>query len=155
MILKELLEEFAARLELGDFLLEDDGGAQIVLDDDRVVDVHANDGRPGFTFSSAVSTAPSEDREAALSELLAANLMGEATFGAALSLDPSADEIVLCRSVNLDDVPYEAFEAELAQFSAALLAWQDLKADGGVAADEDDPEAAPQDAGPEAGMMRV
>lgn len=158
MTLKELLEELAVRLELGDIMLEDDGGAQIVLDDDRVVDVHGHEGRPGFTFSAAVAPSPEEGRETVFAELLEANLMGEGTFGATLALDPTASEIVLCRSINHSDVPYEVFEAELAQFSAALIAWQDRDEDGELgtaAAEAREADHPPHEADPQAGMMRV
>lgn len=155
MTIRELLGELAERVGLGEAALEDEGGVQIVLDDDRVIEIHANDDRPGVTFSSAVGPAPTEDREAVLATLLEANLMGEGTFGAALCLDSAAGEIVLCRSINVDDMPYDAFEAELSQFSAAQLAWQELLEDGGRPDGLGDDDTAAQDPSPDAGMVRV
>lgn len=126
MTLASLMQTFAENLGQEDLTLTEDGSAQIVFDDVHEVDICTNEGRPGFGFSATVGPLPEEAEEATAVclHLLEANLLGDATNGAALALDSERGEIVLCRNVNQDDIAYEAFEAELSAFLAALRHWK-------------------------------
>lgn len=139
MTLEELMQELGSRLGLGEVQLDEDGGAQIVVDDDLDIDIARAEEGSGFSLSAVVGPLHANDREAELAELLAANLLGRGTGGAALSLDDALDEIVLSRIVAQDDLPFEVFEQELTTFIEVLRIWrdrhrQDLIGKGDVAA---------------------
>lgn len=158
MTLKKLMETLAEKLELTDVALTEDGSAQILFDGVHEVEIHAHDERPGFGLSASVGPMPEDDEERAEAclYLLEGNLLGDATNGAALSLDPERGEIVLCRSINQVEISYEAFEAELAGFLAALRAWkgEDAAGETGVGAAADTTEL-PDGAAAQAAMVRV
>ncbi|MEM9045484.1 MAG: type III secretion system chaperone [Pseudomonadota bacterium] len=125
MKLPELMKELAEALRIEEFALEDDGGAQIVIDTDYVIDIEKPEDSAGFDFSATVCPAPKENTEAVFAELLKANLTGQGTGGGgALALDTVLGEIVLSHSVRHDDLTYEAFETELELFVKALRYWR-------------------------------
>ena len=125
MKLEELMQELSARLGLGELDLDDDGGAEIIVGDELTVDIGRDEAHTGFCLSATVGRMPAEGREAVFGELLAANLLGRGTGGAALSVDSSLDEIVLCRNITHDELPFEVFEQELATFVEVLKLWHD------------------------------
>ena len=159
MALSELMRELAAELGMSDIELEEDGGAQIVVDDDFAIDIAGDEAGPGFTVSATVGIAPTTEREATFAALLEANLVGQGTGGATLALDPVLDEVVLCRSFSRDDLPFEEFEQELVAFIEALRLWRGRHAAGLIATGETEADDAsstqPPQGPPGPGMIRI
>ena len=138
MALADLMTELAAAIGFEGVELEDDGGGQLVIDDDLVIDIATDPGEAGIIVAAAVGAVPVDRREAAFGELLEANLLGDGTGGAALAIDETRDEIVLCRLFPQDDLPFAVFDRELSLFVQALRYWRQRCADGTIGQTADD-----------------
>jgi len=143
MELAELMKELASELGLGEIELEEDGGGRITIDDDLAIDLEGAEDGFGFSISATVGSIPGEGREAVFRELLEANLQGHGTGGAALALDSTLNEIVLCRSIPQDDLRFEVFDQELVTFVEALRMWRERLDSGALGTEQDEPEASP------------
>lgn len=130
MELAELIRELGAGLGLSDVEPDEDGAATIVIDDTLEIVVEPGEGGQGVLISAAVGALPADAREAALAELLEANLMGQGVGAAALAIDPDQEEIVLCRVILKSDLDFEDFDRELVAFVNALRFWRE-RSDGG------------------------
>ncbi len=139
MALAELMKEFGDRLQLGDVALEDDGGAQIVVDGEFKIDIERAADGPGFDITAAVCPTPKHNLTAIFAELLEANLSGQGTGGASLALDQTLSEIVLSRSLRQEDLSYDVFEEEVARFVHTLRFWRERFENDEVGAGEDPP----------------
>ena len=144
MDLPSLMQELATRIGLGTVDLDPDGGAQIVLGEQYIVDIAKAEDGPGFHLSAAVgSVPPDRPREAVYAELLTANLQGQGTGGTTLALDRLLDEIVLCRYLAHDDLAFGDFERELVTFVNALDTWQTRLATVGTDKTRSEPQDKP------------
>ena len=117
-------------LGLSDVEPDEDGAATIVIDDTLEIVVEPGEGGQGVLISAAVGQLPADAREAALAELLEANLMGQGVGAAALAIDPDQEEIVLCRVILKSDLDFGDFDRELVGFATALRFWRE-RCDGG------------------------
>lgn len=140
MNLQDLMRELSSRLGIDEIPLNQDGGGQIVVDDEFAIDIARDEEGRGFQFAATVGPVPQHEREAVFAELLEANLIGQGTAGAALALDREMDEIVLCRSIRQDELPFEAFEQELSDFVQVLRFWR-KRHQAGQLAQSTDPES--------------
>ena len=138
MALAELMTELAAAIGLEGVELEDDGGGQLIIDDDLVIDIATDPGEATIIVAASVGAIPADQREAAFGQLLEANLLGDGTGGAALAIDGTRDEIVLCRLFPQDDLPFAVFDRELSVFVQALRYWRQRCAAGTIGQAADD-----------------
>jgi hypothetical protein len=141
---------------MGPVDLDPDGGTQLVIDDKYVIDIEPAEGT-GLELLAAVGPAPAAGRETAFAELLAANLLGQATGRARLALDADLDEIVLCRRLEGgDELTLAAFEEALGEFVAVLEIWQERLARNelGSSMGGQDQHRGPDAAGPERTIIR-
>ena len=146
-----LAEELDVRLE-GESA---DGSVELVLDDDMMVEIHPNPSGPGFLFSATVGDLPTDSREAVFGELLHANLLGQGTQGARLSIDPGLDEIVLCRSFSDADMSYDVFSEDLSRFVEALEFWRERDRHGQLGTGDIEEEAGEDSDAPDDGAIKV
>lgn len=122
MQLDAVVESLCLKLGLGrPGSLED--GVQLVFDDDLVVELEAAEGG-ALSLVAGVAALGPENREAALAELLAANLNGRGTGAAAFALDADLDEVVLCRRFGPAGLDGAALEAGLEEFLDTLAGWK-------------------------------
>lgn len=154
MALSDLMRELAARMGLGEIELEDDGGAQLVIDGNLEVDLIADVEGTGFAAVATVGPFRETDREAAMAELLEVNLFGQATGGACLALDTNRGEIVLRCHFPETDIAFDVFDTEMAGFVGALRYWRGRNSAGliGTGAEAED---GGLDSGEDAPLMRV
>lgn len=124
MALADLMKEFGQAMGLGDVALEEDGGARIVIDGSLEVDIAAARDGVGFDITAAVCPIPTRNQRGIFAGMLEANLVGQGTGGAALSLDTSLGEVVLSRSIRQDSLSYDEFEGEMIRFTTALRDWR-------------------------------
>ncbi len=132
MTLADLMAELGERMEIGAFELDFDGGTQIVLDDETVIDIEPDPDGGGFHFYARIGPMPQRGREPVMAALLAANRLGQDTGAAALALDRDLDEIVLCRMLDEEGLSFDQFEAALTEFAAVHGAWAERLSDGAI-----------------------
>ncbi|MEM9044407.1 MAG: type III secretion system chaperone [Pseudomonadota bacterium] len=142
MRLDEILTELAAASDVDAPNLDDDGGAQLVLDDETLISVEPMPKVDGFAFHAVVAPVPAGDRGIVFAELLHANSLGLGTAGASLALNPEMDDIVLSRVLYHSGMSVEQFEASFEAFTGALRYWRKRAEDGHLGQgdwhDEDD-----------------
>lgn len=153
MALAELMTELAEAIGQEGVELEDDGGGQLVIDGDLVIDIAADSSGSRIVVSASVGAIPIDGREAAFGELLEANLLGDGTGGAALAIDSTRGEIALCRLLPQDGLSFSVFSQELSLFVEALRYWRQRCAAGEIGEKEDDGLESAADRG--AGMLRI
>jgi len=133
MALANLMKDLAAAIGLDNIAFGADGGGQLVIDDDVVVDIRVASGQEGgFVVSALVGPIPLDNREAVYGELLEANLVGDATGGAALAIDPTRSQIALRRRFSDDSMAFSVLDRELSIFVEALSYWRRRCANGEI-----------------------
>lgn len=116
MTITDLLADFGRKAGLGSLSLDESGVCRLSFDQSLIVDLEFDSGAGLLHIYSAVGPIPAEGKEAVFGALLSANLFGSETGGASLAIDPSQNEIILCRSVNPDHLDSTAFEGILESF---------------------------------------
>jgi hypothetical protein len=116
MAVDDLLLEFGRRSGLGALSRNRDGVCRLVFDGGLVVDIEAQDQEPDLHITASIGAIAPDASAGVLRALLAANLMGKESGGAALALDLTRDEIVLHQQLPLDDLSFAAFERTLQTF---------------------------------------
>jgi Tir chaperone family protein CesT len=116
MSVDDLLREFGSRTGLGTLARNRDGICRLIFDGGLVIDIEAPDHDPDLYITAAVGPLETDAGSALLRDLLATNLMGKESAGAALALDQTRDEIVLCRQLPVEALTYRAFERAIESF---------------------------------------
>lgn len=120
MSLDDVLREFGSRTGLGQLARNRDGICRLVFDGGLVVDLEAKDDKADVSITAAVGPLGGDVGTAALRDFLAANLMIDENGGAALGLDLTRDELVLCRQLPSEGLNYATFERTLERFLTHL-----------------------------------
>ena len=129
--LQALTSQLAEELSIPIDDSRSDGSIEVIVNDDALIEIHHDpDGGEGFLFSATICETPKQVSASFFAELLHANLLGQGTNGARISLDPELDEIVLCRSFSDPEMPYRRFSEDLHRFIEALLFWRQRSRDG-------------------------
>lgn len=109
----------------------DSNGCARMLFDGKVAVNFENDEVAGLLhLYSDLGELPLRGREAVYRALLEANLFGVQTQGATLALDGSQDQVVLSRSVLVEELSLSSFTKVLEGFLACAEYWQQFLADG-------------------------
>jgi hypothetical protein len=117
----DFLMEFGSRTGLGRLVRNGDGVCRLVFDGALAVDVELRDG--DACFSGVVG--PGETLgPGTMRIMLAANLLGDETGGAALGIDESDETVVLSRRLIMEGLTYLAFENALGSFVDAMQVWR-------------------------------
>ena len=125
------------------------GCARLVFDTRLAIDFERDDDAGVLQVYSVLGPLPAEGREALYQRLLEANLFGSATAGATLAVDGQTREVVLCRTVDVQETGGPAFVRLVERFVAAAEDWKKLLLSGASAG----PSASPAGAGPAPGAM--
>ena len=112
--------------------LDPDGGVQLLVADEMAIDIGPAVEPETFSMCAAVGPLTEKGREAAMEELLVANLEGIGTGGASLSLDAMRNEIVLCRVYHTDNMSAAVFDDEFNAFVNVLKFWRDRHKSGAL-----------------------
>jgi len=116
MAVDDLLLEFGRRSGLGALARNRDGVCRLIFDGGLIVDIEAQDQEPDLHMTATVGALAPDASAGLLRALLAANLMGKDSGGAALALDLTRDEVVLHQQLPLDDLSFAVFERTLQTF---------------------------------------
>ena len=126
MELKEIIDAFAAGLDV-DGVIPDDGGTYRFVIDGMVVSF-VGAGDTLFTWAE-VGEVPPAERERLYRVLLESTFQGEQTKGGAFAIDPESDKIYLQRFDAIPALTPENFKAMLESFVNILERWREIVAD--------------------------
>ncbi|VVD64603.1 hypothetical protein PTE30175_00275 [Pandoraea terrae] len=100
------------------------GCARLMFDDRLAVDLECTTDTGCMQVYTVLGTLPVEGREAFFLQLLEANLFVAETAGATLAVDGETNEVVLCRTVELDEIGDGAFVRLIERFVGAAEYWK-------------------------------
>ncbi|HZY20493.1 MAG TPA: type III secretion system chaperone [Ramlibacter sp.] len=123
MTADQLLIDLGQATGLPGLRLDAAGCARLVFDGHVAVNLEHDPDARAMHLYTTVGTLPAQGREALYVELLQANLFGAGTHGATLAVDPAHHEVVLCRTVGLDDASGPGVLAVVEGFVAAAEEW--------------------------------
>lgn len=150
---QELLSALGTHIGLTDLAFNEENICRLVFDNAIVVDLEYLPDADTLQVYSVVSNDPGES-VLTLRKLLSANLFGQGTGGAVLSLDEDRGEVLLSRSFEVATIHSRAFIEQLDAFATHVEAWTSELVD---ASEEDAPPALRQDPGlhESAGFIRI
>ncbi|MGE0331174.1 MAG: type III secretion system chaperone [Ramlibacter sp.] len=111
-----------------------DGCARLLFEDAVAIDLEVDPGGDRIQIYSVLGPVPAGPREQLYRRLLEGNLFGSQTGGAALSIDPVQDEVLLCRPYGLDADDAEHLAKVLEEFAGAAAHWRKLLGGGELTA---------------------
>ena len=112
--------------------VDEESGFQIVFDDDYPIDVEFDEDEDRV-YVSALVLAAAQATTAVQTRALTGNGFGLMTAGAAFSLDPVANDLLLTRAFPLAATTVDEFATALADLIEVTKAWrQDLRANAGT-----------------------
>ena len=118
---QEILDGLAGHLGLDQLKLDQDGAAELVIDDELPLTLIHIDGIPGVLLHAPMPDQP-EHRGPLLRYLLQANMSWALTGGGAFAMGPDGD-LALCRHLLLADRDLERIDRELAAFADQATGW--------------------------------
>ena len=120
MMANALIQQLAAETGLPSLALGEQGTARLSIDGRWNVDFEWDETNGVLHLCAEIGKLPLPGRENVLMKLLSANYLGLETSGAALSLAPESEEILLCARVDPEKISFAEFKALLEGFLAAL-----------------------------------
>jgi hypothetical protein len=121
----QLLSALGLTMGLPDLAFDANGCARLIFDQAIAVDLEHDDEADCIHIYHVLGTTPSVgDGENLYRRLLEGNLFGAQTQGAALSVDASAQEIVIGRMFDVAGASTTSFAEAMEKFLAAVEHWQ-------------------------------
>lgn len=145
MTAHQLLQELGLAMGLPTLKFDDEGCARLMFDGKLAVNLEYDEGNASIQLYSVLGPLPAQGREALFLKLLKGNLFGADTGGATLAVDGEHHEVVLCRTLPVEETTAAAFVAAIERFVAALEAWIPQLDGAGAAAPAASAAAAAQD----------
>jgi len=126
MNIPDALNELGSLLNLPELALNDEGVCRLVFDEDLTLDFESMaDGRM-LHLSTAITTLDTENQnESFFQTLLHANLLGLATGGAHFSVNEASDEVLLERTLKMDQHDATGFCSAVESFVNHLEGWKE------------------------------
>lgn len=123
MQLSTYLQEFMQELEIREPLPQEvPGNYTLPLDEGLAITISALP--PGFALTTNVAPAPRQNEEHFYTQALLANLFGQGTKGATLSLSEEGRILTLSRNIDYD-VSYKEFREILEDFINTVDFWRE------------------------------
>ncbi len=151
---QDLLQNLGQSVNLPGLGFDANGCARLLVDGTIAVNFEHDPASASIQLYSTLGALPSQGREALFLQLLEANLFGARTLGSTLAVDSLYGEIVLCRSVPLDDAEPASFADLVAQFVSTVEDWT-ARLDAPLPATPSDVPAEPAEPRVQAHFMRV
>lgn len=122
-MLEEFMDKLSAEMEMEEpFKAQIPGVYVMRLDEDISISL-ISQSSDRFTFSCTLGEAPIVGKEAFFTQLLLANLFGQGTRGAVLSLDINANELMLTRNID-HYIEYKEFRDSVEDFLNVVDFWK-------------------------------
>jgi len=122
--LNSLLQELGRQLGIPDLAADQTGHCTLSIDNAWTLHIAWSEARNCVQCLTDLGGLPAQDREAFLAQLLTANALFAGTQGATLALDPTREQVVLCRELSLAGLDYIAFEKGLEAFIEQAEHWR-------------------------------
>lgn len=113
MDVRTLVQQLSAEIGSPGLALNEKGLARLRFDGRWAIDLEWDEPRKVLHLYALAGQLPIEGREAFMSRLLAANLLGLATAGASFALEPETGEVLLCARVDPESVSFAGFKTVL------------------------------------------
>jgi len=120
MVADALIKQLAVEMGVPSLALNVQGVARLGIDGRWNVDMEWDEGNGVLHLYAVVGRLPPRNRENVLVDLLSANYLGLDTAGAAFSIAPGSEEVLLCTRVTPETVTFADFKALLERFLSAL-----------------------------------
>lgn len=129
----QLLASLGLATGLPDLKFDNNGCARLLFDQRMAVDLERDaDASCIHIYTVLCAAPPPGTGEALYRRLLEGNLFGSQTQGAALAVDATSHEIILCRSVDVESSSSDDFARLIEKFLAAVEHWQQELAGSGA-----------------------
>jgi hypothetical protein len=129
-IAQDLLAAYGQLTGLPHLRFNSDGCARLLFDGSVSVDLEVDDAAACIQAYGVLGPVPAGNREALYRRLLEGNLFGTQTGGAALSIDPVQEEVLLCRRLELAATDAAAMAESLQSFAGVVAQWRDRLGSG-------------------------
>lgn len=121
--LREVCKQLSLDLQLDEPITEDPAGIfNVFIDVDFTIQIEFMEG--GLSFFCILANCPKENVELFLTELMDANLYGQATRNCILGLTAEGDQLTLSQ-FNDGDLDYKSFGDRLQDFYNVALFWRE------------------------------
>lgn len=127
---RQHLKDIALTMGLPDLDFDANGCARLLFDGKVAVNFESDEVAGQLHLYSDLGELPLRGREAVYRALLEGNLFGIQTKGATLAVDGSQDQVVLSRTVLMEELSLSAFSELLAGFVGCAEHWQHYMAEG-------------------------
>lgn len=127
---RQHLKDIALTLGLPALDFDSNGCARMLFDGKVAVNFENDELSGQLHLYSDLGGLPLRGREAVYRALLEGNLFGVQTLGATLALDGSDDQVVLSRSVLVEELSLSSFSKVLEGFVSCAEYWQNVLAEG-------------------------
>lgn len=132
MTAEQLLNELGLTMGLPELRFDDQGCACLQFDQRTMVHLEKGAEPACLQLYAVLGRLPAHGRETLYLKLLQGNLFGHSTQGATLAVDTMHNEIVLCRTLDLELLGGPTFCALIEQFVAAVEHWTSSLLSGDV-----------------------
>lgn len=139
---RNLLAAYSQHAGVPGLKFSPDGCARLLFEDSVAVDLEVDPSGDRIQIYSVLGPVPAGSREQLYRRLLEGNLFGSQTAGAALSIDPVQDEVLLCKPYGLDADDAADLARVLEEFAGAASHWRKLLGGGDLTAGTGDTAAA-------------
>lgn len=127
---RQHLKDIALTMGLPALDFDANGCARMLFDGKVAVNFESDELAGQLHLYSDLGELPLRGREAVYRALLEANLYGVQTQGATLAVDGSQDQVVLSRSVLVEELSLNSFSLVLEGFVGCAEYWQQFLANG-------------------------
>lgn len=140
----ELLAAYSQHAGIADLKFSADGCARLLFEGSVAIDLEIDPSADRIQLYCVLGPVPAGERETLYRRLLEGNLFGTHTGGAALSIDPVQDEVLLCRQYPVGTVDPSHLAKVLEEFAGVAGHWRQQLGAGDLTAGALDTAAAPQ-----------
>lgn len=127
---RQHLNDIALTMGLPPLDFDANGCARLLFDGKVAVNFESDEVSGQLHLYTDLGELPLRGREAVYRALLEGNLFGIQTKGATLAVDGSQDQVVLSRTVLMEELSLSAFSELLAGFVGCAEYWQNYMAEG-------------------------
>ena len=121
----QLLNELGLTMGLPNLRFDEHGCARLMFDGKTAIDLEADSETGMLQVYSVLSPLPAEGRETTFLSLLEGNLFGTQTHGATLAVDSLYNEVLLCRTVDTEQMSGASFATMIERFVDSVETWKE------------------------------
>ncbi len=133
---QDLLAAYGQTAGLPELKFDHNGCARLLFESSTAIDLEVDEPSNCIQMYSVLGPVPAGNREPLYRNLLEGNLFGTHTGGAALSIDPVQEEILLCGRADLNAMTADLLAESLQAFAGVASLWKQRFSAGDLAAND-------------------